>query len=136
MKVFILFLFSLLSFGATMAQSRAAIDSLDRKYQACTSRKGNLYGCVLTYYKSMDSLLNTSYHQLYTKLDSTHKRGLEQEQQSWEEKKTAYFELLDARVGKVEKKTLNGLDDRMISTDNKAAYLRNRVLQLSHLAAN
>lgn len=136
MKVLFLFLFSLLSYGATMAQSHAAIDSLDRKYQACTSHKGNLYGCVVTYYKSMDSLLNTSYRQLYTKLDSTQKRGLEQEQQAWEEKKTAYFDLLDTRVGKVEKKTLNGLDDRMISTDNKAAYLRNRVLQLSRTASN
>ena len=136
MKAFIIFLFSLLGYGAAMAQSRAALDSLDKSYQACTAKKGNLYGCVLTYYKSMDSLLHRSYSEAYTKLDSTRKHGLEVDQKAWEDKRVAYFELLDSRVGKMEKKTLNGLDDRMISTDNKAAYLRNRVLQLSRITSN
>ena len=131
----LLILFTLLGSSA-MAQSRPALDSLDKRYQQCLAQKGNLYGCAVAYYKSMDSLLHKSYRVLYTKLDSSRQRGLEQEQQGWEEKRSAYFELLDARVDKMGKKTPDGLDDRLISTDNKAAYLRNRVLQLARLDTN
>ncbi|SCB94998.1 Protein of unknown function [Chitinophaga costaii] len=135
MKVILFLLFTLLTGAVAMAQSRTALDSLDKSYQQClAARSGNLYGCVLTYYKGMDSLLQHSYQTLYARLDTARQRSLRVEQQNWEEKKAAYFDLLDARVGKMEKKTPDGLDDRMISTDNKAAYLRNRVVQLSVLS--
>ncbi|HEY0273532.1 MAG TPA: lysozyme inhibitor LprI family protein [Chitinophaga sp.] len=131
MKIFLLLhLILLAGSSAATAQTRPVLDSLDKSYQQCINRKGNLYGCVVTYYKGMDSLLQRSYRALYARLDTARQRTLRADQQHWEEKRTAYFELLDARVGKMGKKTPDGLDDRMISTDNKAAYLRNRVLQL------
>jgi uncharacterized protein YecT (DUF1311 family) len=132
MKLILLMLFTLLG-GATMAQSRATLDSLDKHYQECLSLHSGQYNCAQQYYHSMDSLLRRSYSRLCTQLDSSRRQSLLLEQQDWEDRKSAYFDLLDARVDKQHKSTLSGLDDRVISTDNKAAYLRNRVLQLARL---
>lgn len=135
MKLTLLLLLTLLG-SATMAQSRVILDSLDKRYQECLSLHSGQYNCAQQYYRSMDSLLHHSYSRLCTQLDSTGRQSLQLEQTDWEERKTAYFELLDARVDKQHKTTLSGLDDRVISTDNKAAYLRNRVLQLARLDAH
>jgi uncharacterized protein YecT (DUF1311 family) len=78
----------------------------------------------------MDSLLNTVYRQLYSKLDNNRRESLQVSQQLWIEKKEAYFKNIDIRAEKKRPLTLPGLNDDMIVTDNKAEYLRNRVIEL------
>ncbi|NSL89408.1 hypothetical protein [Chitinophaga solisilvae] len=110
------------------SQSRsAALDTLETRYQQCLSRSSNSYGCALTYYKQLDSLLYSTLQHLYSHIDLTRQHKLEADQITWEEKKDVYFKKIDERVEKLHKSTMNGLDDDMISTDNKAAYLKDRV---------
>jgi uncharacterized protein YecT (DUF1311 family) len=78
----------------------------------------------------MDSLLNTVYRQLYTKLDNNRRESLQVSQQLWVEKKEAYFKNIEVRAEKKRPLTLPGLNDDMIVTDNKAEYLKNRVIEL------
>lgn len=122
---------SLLMGIETFAQTkRSVIDSLERNYQRCLSKSQYMYGCALEYYRGMDSMLDIVYRQLYTKLDTSRRRNLKVEQVLWQERKESYFKLLDTRVEKLRKKTLAGLDDQAIATDQKAAYIKERVTAL------
>ncbi|WP_212000967.1 lysozyme inhibitor LprI family protein [Chitinophaga sp. HK235] len=116
------------------AQSRqAALDSLEIRYQHCLSKGSNSYSCALVYYKQLDSLLHSTLQRLYTQIDPGKLRALQTEQGAWEEKREEYFRKIDERVEKMHKSTMNGLDDDMISTDNKAAYVKDRVTALLDL---
>lgn len=113
------------------AQSRqTALDTLENRYQQCLSKGSNSYGCALVYYKQLDSLLYTTLKQLYCHIDPNRQHKLQTEQTVWEEKREEYFRKIDERVEKMHKSTMNGLDDDMISTDNKAAYVKERVTAL------
>lgn len=115
----------------TYAQTRrSVVDSLERTYQLCLAQSRYTYGCALEYYQQMDSMLDIVYRRLYTSLDTSRRRNLKVEQGLWLEKKESYFKLLDARVEKFRGKTLAGLDDQAITTDQKAAYIKERVTAL------
>ncbi len=130
MRKLLLFL-SLLMGIQTFAQTkRTVIDSLERNYQRCLSKSQYMYGCALEYYQQMDSMLDIVYRQLYTSLDTSRRRNLKVEQVLWQERRASYFKLLDTRVEKVRAKTLAGLDDQAIATDQKAAYIKERVTAL------
>lgn len=118
-------------FNLTFAQtSKTAVDSLEKRYQQCLSEGKSAYNCALQYYSAMDSLLDAVYRQLYSKLDNNRRELLQVSQEQWVEKKEAYFKNIDLRVEKKRPMTLAGLDDDMIVTDNKAAYLKTRVIEL------
>ncbi|GEP92816.1 Uncharacterized conserved protein YecT, DUF1311 family [Chitinophaga terrae (ex Kim and Jung 2007)] len=128
-----LFLLTLLLLGSGAAYSQtsqASLDSLEQQYQECLGSSTNMYDCALNYYKQLDSLLTNTLQQLYTNLDKPQQQQLEQEQAAWEEKKEEYFKKIDERVEKMHKRTMEGLDDEMISTDNKAAFLKQRLTTL------
>jgi uncharacterized protein YecT (DUF1311 family) len=110
--------------------NKKTVDSLEKRYQQCLGEGRSTYNCALQYYTQMDSLLNTVYHQIYSTLDINRRESLEVSQAQWVEKKEAYFKNIDIRVEKKRPLTLRGLDDDMIVTDNKAAYLRTRVIEL------
>lgn len=110
--------------------SKTTVDSLELRYQHCLGEGNNEYNCALLYYTEMDSLLNTVYRQLYTKLDNNRRESLQVSQQLWVEKKEAYFKNIEVRAEKKRPLTLPGLNDDMIVTDNKAEYLKNRVIEL------
>ncbi|WP_298737186.1 lysozyme inhibitor LprI family protein [uncultured Chitinophaga sp.] len=130
MRKLLLFL-SLLVGVRTFAQTRrAAVDSLEMNYQLCLAQSRYTYGCALEYYQKMDSMLDIVYRQLYASLDTTRRRNLKVDQSGWLERKASYFKLLDTRVEKFRTKTLAGLDDQAISTDQKAAYIKERVTAL------
>nr|WP_295875379.1 lysozyme inhibitor LprI family protein [uncultured Chitinophaga sp.] len=117
--------------GDAYCQSRqTALDTLENRYQRCLSAGSNSYGCALVYYKQLDSLLHSTLQRLYSQIDPNRLHSLQIEQGAWEEKKDAYFRKIDERVEKMHKSTMNGLDDDMISTDNKAAYVKDRVTAL------
>lgn len=110
--------------------SKSAVDSLEKRYQQCLSEGKSNFNCALQYYTQMDSLLHSVYTELYDNLDNNRKQTLQISQQQWEEKKETYFRDIDVRVEKKRPLTLSGLDDDMIVTDNKAAFLRTRVVEL------
>lgn len=115
----------------TYAQTRrSVVDSLESTYQLCLAQSRYTYGCALEYYHQMDSMLDIVYRRLYTSLDTSRRSNLKVEQGLWVEKKESYFKLLDARVEKFRGKTLAGLDDQAITTDQKAAYIKERVTAL------
>ncbi|MBC9931633.1 hypothetical protein [Chitinophaga qingshengii] len=109
---------------------QTALDTLENRYQRCLSAGSNSYNCALVYYKQLDSLLYTTLQHLYSHINPNRLLTLRVEQGTWEEKKEAYFRKIDERVEKMHKSTMNGLDDDMISTDNKAAYVKDRVTAL------
>jgi uncharacterized protein YecT (DUF1311 family) len=109
---------------------QAALDTLENRYQQCLGNSRHMYNCAVTYYKQLDSLLHHTLQQLYSNLDPGEQRRLQAEQGAWEEKKEVYFRQIDARVEKMHKRTMEGLDDDMISTDNKAAFLKDRLTTL------
>ncbi|MVT07097.1 lysozyme inhibitor LprI family protein [Chitinophaga tropicalis] len=110
--------------------TKTTVDSLEKRYQQCLSEGKSSYNCALQYYAAMDSLLDAVYRQLYGKLDNNRRELLQVSQAQWVQKKDAYFRDIDLRVEKKRPLTLSGLDDDMIVTDNKAAYLRTRVIEL------
>jgi uncharacterized protein YecT (DUF1311 family) len=110
--------------------SKSAVDSLEKRYQLCLAEGKSHYNCALQYYIQMDSLLNAVYRQLYDNLDYNRRATLQISQTQWEEKKQTYFKDIDIRVEKKRPQTLDGLDDDMIVTDNKAAFLKTRVMEL------
>jgi uncharacterized protein YecT (DUF1311 family) len=110
--------------------SKSAVDSLEKRYQLCLSNGKSNYNCALQYYTQMDSLLNKVYRQLYDNLDNNRRQTLQISQSQWEEKRQHYFREIDVRVEKKRPQTLAGLDDDMIVTDNKAAFLKTRVVEL------
>lgn len=92
-----------------------------------------MYNCAVTYYKQLDSLLNHTLQHLYSSLTPGRQQQLQTEQGAWEEKKEEYFKKIDERVEKMHKRTMEGLDDDMISTDNKAAFLKARLRTLLNI---
>ena len=110
--------------------SKTTVDSLELRYEHCLGEGNNVYNCALQYYSQMDSLLNTVYRQLYSKLDNNRRESLQVSQQRWVEKKEAYFRNIEERADKKRPLTLPGLNDDMIVTDNKAEFLKNRVVEL------
>lgn len=114
--------------------SKTTVDSIELRYQQCLSEGNTPRACATEYYDAMDSLLNAVYQQLYINLDNTRRETLQLSQAQWTEKKEAYFRDIETRADKKRPLTLSGLDDDMILTDNKAAYLKHRVIEL--IAAN
>lgn len=110
--------------------SKSAVDSLEKRYEICLAEGKSQYNCALQYYTQMDSLLNAVYRQLYDNLDHQRRESLQISQAQWEEKRQTYFKDIDIRAEKKRPKTLAGLDDDMIVTDNKAAFLKTRVIEL------
>ncbi|HVI46061.1 MAG TPA: hypothetical protein VM802_14390 [Chitinophaga sp.] len=110
------------------SQSRAtALDTLEMRYQQCLTSNHNMYNCALNYYKQLDSLLYNTLQYIYSHIDTNKQYQLQTDQGAWEARKEEYFKKIDERVEKLHKSTLAGLNDDMISTDNKAAFLKDRL---------
>lgn len=130
MKAFILCLPLCISMSVFAQTSKSDVAMLEKRYQECLAEGKSHYNCALQYYTQMDSLLTSVYRQLYDNLDTNRRQTLQISQQQWEEKKDTYFKDIDVRVEKKRPLTLSGLDDDMIVTDNKAAFIRTRVIEL------
>lgn len=130
MRSLILFLLVFLCTKAYSQTNKSALDTLETHYQQCLGNSQNMYSCAVTYYKQLDSLLTYTLQHLYSNLTPGRQQQLQTEQSAWEEKKDEYFKKIDERVEKMHKRTMEGLDDDMISTDNKAAFLKARLRTL------
>jgi uncharacterized protein YecT (DUF1311 family) len=116
--------------ATSYAQQQRPLELIEARYQQCLAKSSNMFNCASVYYRSIDSALNATIQHLYAHLDADMLSRLQAEQLVWEEKKEAYFRKIDERVEKLHKSTMQGLDDEMISTDNKAAFLKNRITEL------
>ncbi|WP_143308770.1 lysozyme inhibitor LprI family protein [Chitinophaga vietnamensis] len=116
--------------SAQQQSQQAALDSIENRYHQCLANSQRMYDCAAVYYHDVDSLLRGTLQQLYSSLDPVQLSKLQQDQTSWEERKDAFFRKIDERVEKMHKRTMDGLDDDMISTDNKAAFIKDRVISL------
>lgn len=130
MKLLLLCLPLCISLTVLGQTRKSAVDAIELRYQECLSQGGSSYSCALAYYQEMDSLLAAVYNQVYNNLDNPRRETLELAQAQWTEKKEAYFKDIEVRAEKKRPLTLAGLDDDMIITDNKAAYLKRRVIDL------
>ncbi|MFY0253015.1 hypothetical protein ACDQ55_03585 [Chitinophaga sp. 30R24] len=130
MRNLILTLAVFLCTNAYAQTSPSALDTLANRYQLCLGNSQHPYDCAVIYYRQLDSLLNLALQRLYANLAPDKQRQLQLEQGFWEEKKEEYFKKIDERVEKIHKRTMEGLDDDMISTDNKAAFLKERLTKL------
>lgn len=133
MRNLILLLAMFLCSKAYSQSQQTALDTLENRYQQCLGNSHNMYTCAVTYYKQLDSLLNHTLQHLYSSLNTDRQQKLQADQLVWEEKKEEYFKKIDERVEKMHKRTMEGLDDEMISTDNKAAFIKERLTTLLNI---
>ena len=130
MRTLILVTLPLLYLSICSQAQNKVLDSLEKSYQLCLDKGAHKYQCALQYYAQLNLLLDSTYRQICNSMDSSGVRHLRLDQQAWLEKKDGFFKKMDERVEKLSKKTMDGLDDEMISTDNKAAYIKERLLEL------
>src|SRR5690242_14408353 len=99
MKIlFLLFVPLCISINVFAQVNKSTVDSLELRYEQCLGEGYNVYNCALQYYTQMDSLLNTVYRQLYSRLDNNRRESLQVSQQMWTEKKEAYFKNIEVRA--------------------------------------
>ncbi|WP_291908505.1 lysozyme inhibitor LprI family protein [Chitinophaga sp. CB10] len=118
------------SITAYAQQHKDPVEIIEERYQRCLAQSSNMFNCATLYYQAIDSALSATIQHLYGHLSAASVNKLQQDQIAWEERKDAYFKKIDERVEKLHKSTMQGLDDDMISTDNKAAFLKNRLVEL------
>ncbi|ASZ10317.1 DUF1311 domain-containing protein [Chitinophaga pendula] len=114
--------------ATTSAQTRytAAVDSLDIRYQQCMAKGQDMYSCAIEYYQQLDSMLQAVYEELYERLGADRQTVLKTDQDAWIQQRDRYFKTIDTKAAK----SLFGLDDQTIAADNKAAYIKDRVVAL------
>ncbi|BAV07624.1 Protein of unknown function [Filimonas lacunae] len=109
-------------------KGQQVVDSLDKVYQARLDEGVNMVGTAHWYYNQMDSLLNVYYKKLRAGCDSVQKENLKDEQVVWLSKRDTYFKKTEQNRGK----NGGGRDGEMIMMDEKASFVQERVVQLSH----
>ena len=128
-KISILIFFSFCLFQ-TFAQTVKSIDDMSKKYQTCLDAGKDMLGCSQHFYAQMDSTLNVAYNNLLTLLNSTEKESLKKEQLMWLKKRDTYFKKKDKIFQDNVKKGNWGQDMKMITYDDKANYVKERVIVL------
>ncbi|HMG83962.1 MAG TPA: lysozyme inhibitor LprI family protein [Ferruginibacter sp.] len=124
-KTILLVTFILIGY-ASYAQTAATVNDLDSSYRTCLDNGTDMYGCAVTNYAQMDSLLNVVYKKLHTKYSSSAYSQLKTEQKNWLKTRKAYFKKIDA--GNAE--GLVGQGRMMFIEDEKSTFVRARVLDL------
>lgn len=97
---------------------------IDKQYQVCSDDGQNMFKCSLTYYNQMDSCLTVAYKQLLSKLDKPSKVALKKEQSAWLKEEEKEFKAID------QENTIEGRDGEMAIEDEKAKFIKERVLVL------
>lgn len=96
---------------------------IDKQYQVCLDDGQNMR-CALAYYNKIDSCLTVAYKQLFSKFDKSSKNMLKKEQASWLKEEQKEFKIID------QGNTIEGRDGEMAIEDEKAKFIKERVLVL------
>lgn len=100
------------------------LKKIETNYKLCLDRGAFMLGCSREFYRDLDSCLNLVYKQLKEKLDVPSKAALNKEQLEWLKTRDLKFQQID-RTNKEE-----GQDGEMFRQDEKATFVRDRVLIL------
>jgi uncharacterized protein YecT (DUF1311 family) len=103
---------------------KSEIISIEKNHQLCLDKGVFMSECSIHYFNQMDSCLNVAYNQLLVRLKPSQKEIFKREQLSWLKSKKEVFD----RINKTNK--VEGQDGKMIRTDLKADYVKERVLFL------
>lgn len=116
----------LLTFSISAQNSSKDLKVLQDTNQKCLDKGKDMLGCSRKYYIQMDSILNVIYKNYRSKLSITAQQELKSSQLLWLKNRDILFKKIDA------KKTgdLQGVDDIMIKTQDKANFVSERVLLL------
>ncbi|MEP6676161.1 MAG: lysozyme inhibitor LprI family protein [Ferruginibacter sp.] len=126
--VCILFLCSVCFAGS--AQTVATVNDLAAKHQQCLDAGIDMTGCSRGFCAQMDSMLNVVYNNFRTKLNVSGKEVLKKEQIAWLKKRDAYYKNQDKIYQDNIKSKKWGPDMQMVTYDDKADFIKARVLAL------
>lgn len=111
-------------------QSVKDIKKLEAANQRCLDSGMHMLHCSAYFNYEMDSMLNLVYEKLINSLDNNGKIFLKTEQKNWLKKRDSYFKKEDTGFNKRMKSGEDGPDMYMIVYDDKADFVKRRVLQL------
>lgn len=111
-------------------QTVEIVENMDTKHQTCLDSGIDMLGCSKSFYLQMDSMLNVVYHQLRATLGEKQKQALKNQQFKWIKKRDIYFKKQDNTFQKKYEKGEWGIDMEMISYDDKANFIKERVIVL------
>ena len=104
--------------------TRSDIDTISSKHQECLSFYDKWYSCAEEFQIKIDSCLDVAFNQLNNKLDQKNKSKLSFDQKNW-------IKIRDKKYNDIDRKnTVGGRDGRIISMDQKAEVVKERVLEL------
>lgn len=112
------------------AQTISTINVLAEKHQSCLDSGIDMLGCSKSYYFQMDSMLNVVYNKLRASLSQSEKDSLKKEQLNWLKKRDLYFEKQNKEFREKAQSGEWGSDMAMITYDNQAEYVKDRVIIL------
>lgn len=123
-KLFFGLIFILFLSHYSYSQSLSVLNLLDNKHQKCLDKGNNMLLCTQKYYAQMDSLLNVAYKNYRTTLTDSQKQSLKTEQLNWLTSRDSYFR----KINKELKTDQGSRDAQMIAMDEKAQFIRERVV--------
>jgi uncharacterized protein YecT (DUF1311 family) len=115
----------LLSAYCSFAQPAKTIHKMDSLYQLCLDKGQDMAGCSYKYYDQMDSMLHVVYKMARVRLDTSVRVKLNKGQLDWVAKRDEYFKTLTTK-----NYGTGGNDREMMMEDDKATYVRKRVMEL------
>jgi uncharacterized protein YecT (DUF1311 family) len=125
---FILFLPCFFLHG--QAQTVKTIEDMSHKHQACLDSGKDMLGCSRSFYSQMDSMITVVYDKLITVLNLTGKATLKKDQLDWLKKRDVFFKKQDKVFDDNYKKGKWGLEMQMVTYDDKADFIKKRILLL------
>lgn len=111
-------------------QTVEIVENMATKHQTCLDSGIDMLGCSKSFYLQMDSMLNVVYHQLRATLGEKQKQALKNQQFKWIKKRDTYFNKQDNTLQKKYEKGEWGRDMEMITYDDKANFIKERVIVL------
>lgn len=106
----------------------AELENIDANWKQCLSSKTKGYRCAWKYFNALDSLLNATYTEMKSKLDSTDRADLRKNQSDW-------YILRNRKFKKIEVEShqfgFSGPDVEMNIVTEKAKVFRNRIIYLA-----
>jgi uncharacterized protein YecT (DUF1311 family) len=112
------------------AQTIESVENMATKYQTCLDTGVDMLGCSKRFYFQMDSMLNVVYENQITTLEASKKATLERQQIAWLKKRDNYFKKQDKKSQYKIRKSEWGKDMEMITYDEKANFIKRRVIDL------
>ncbi len=125
---------------AAHSQSAKTVKDLVKKHRQCFSQclanhPTDRIQCSEHFYYQMDSLLNVVYRNTKTNLSKNRRRQLEREQVKWLHDRDTYFAEQDILFKEKHKKSDWRSDMEMITYEDKANFVKDRVVALLAYAA-